>query len=104
MKLRELTISRNRHLTILEKNGVKKLFDDKAKRMPEDLFDELSDMEVLDTEESVGLTIIMLDVGKTLEQLEDDASVSRQSAKNAMRKIGLLSAMMMSSLGGDYRY
>ena len=104
MKLRELTISRNRHLTILEKNGVNKIFDDKAKRMPEDLFDELSDTEVLDTEESVGLTVIVLDVGKTLEQLEEDASVSRQSAKNAMRKIGLLSTMLMSSLGGDYRY
>jgi len=104
MKLRELAISRNRHLTILEKNEIKKLFDDKAKRMPEDLFDELSDMEVLSTEESVGLTVIVLDVGKTFEQLEEDASRSRQSAKNAMRRIGLLSAMMMSSLGGDYRY
>ena len=104
MKFGELAISRNRHLTILEKNEVKKLFDDKAKRMPEDLFDELSDMEVLNTEESVGLTVIVLDVGKTLEQLEEDANTSRQSAKNAMRKIGLLSAMMISSLGGDYRY
>ena len=101
MKFHALTLSKNRHLTVLEKNEVNKLFDNKVKRMPEDLFEELADFDVIKTEESVGLTIVVLDVGKTYEQLEEDNRVSRQSAKNAMKKIGLMSAMLMSSLNND---
>ena len=101
MKFHALTLSRNRHLTILEKNEVNKLFDDKAKRMSEDLFEELADFDVIKTEESVGLTVVVLDVGKTYEQLEEDQREAGQSAKNAMKKIRLLSTMMMSSFNND---
>jgi hypothetical protein len=101
MKFHALTLSRNRHLTVLEKNEVNKLFDDKAKRMSEDLFEELADFDVIKTEESVGLTVVVLDVGKTYEQLEEDQREAGQSAKNAMKKIRLLSTMMMSSFNND---
>lgn len=99
MKFHELKLSRNRHLTIFEKNGVNKLFDDKTKRMPEDLFDELSDIEVLEVEESVG-TVIVLDIGKTAEQLEEDSRKAEQATKDFMRKIGMTSMLLMSSFGG----
>ena len=103
MKLRDVNLSRNRHLTILEKNKQKKLYDDKAKRMPESLSDELSGIEVLETEERVGCTVVVLDVGKTAEQLEEDRRKANLAAKNAMRRIGMATALLMSSsLGGDY--
>lgn len=103
MKLRELISARNRHLTILEKNKQKKLYDDKAKRMPESLSDELSDIEVLETEERIGCTVIVLDTGKTAKQLEEDRRKANLAAKNAMKRIGMATALLMSSsLGGDY--
>lgn len=103
MKLRGLSLSRNRHLTIFEKNKINKVFDDKRKRMPESLFDELSDIEVLEIQESVGTTFIVLDIGQTTEQLEEDRRKARQAAKNAMRRIGMTSMLLLtmsSSLGG----
>lgn len=96
MRLRELNLSRNRHLTIFEKNKYKKLFDDKTKRMPESLFDELSGIEVLEVEESVGLTIITLDTGKTWEQLMEDRRSTKKSVRHLFRRIGLASALGMS--------
>lgn len=100
MKLRELKLSRNKNLTIFEKNGINKLFDDKTKRMPEDLFDELSDIEVLEVEEGFG-TVIVLDIGKTLEQLEEDSREAEQALKDFKRKIGMTSMLLMSSLGSN---
>ena len=102
MKLRELSFSRNRHLTIFERNRVNKVFDDKRKRMPESLFDELSDIEVLEIEENVG-TVIVLDIGKTLKQLEEGRRKARHAAKDAMKKISMTSMLLMaSSLGCDH--
>ncbi len=102
MKLCELSLSRNRHLTIFEKNRVNKIFGDKRKRMPESLFNELSDIEVLEIEESVG-TVIVLDIGKTSEQLEDSRRKATQAAKDAMKKISIASMLLVSStLGCDY--
>ena len=100
MKLRDINLSRNRHLTIFEKNKVNKVFDNKAKRMPELLFDELSGIEVLEIEESVGVTFVTLDMGKTTEQLEDDRRNVEQSAKDAMRKISMATALVAASFMG----
>lgn len=103
MKLHELILARNRHLTIFEKNKCKKLFDDKAKRMPKSLSDELSDVEILETEGRIGVTVVVLDIGKTVEQLEEDKRKVHLAAKNAMRRIGLATTLLMSSsLGGNY--
>lgn len=103
MKLRELNLSRNRHLTIFEKNRVNKVFDDKRKRMPESLFDELSDIEVLEVKESVG-TVIVLDIGKTPEQLEENKRKTRHAAKDAMKKISMASMLLMASALGCDNY
>jgi len=102
MKLCELNLSRNRHLTIFEKNKVNKMFDDKRKRMPDALFNKLSNIEVLEVEESVG-TVIVLNTGKTLKQLEGSRRKTRQAAKDAMKKISMASMLLTSSvLGCDY--
>lgn len=101
MKLCELNLSRNRHLTIFEKNKVNKMFDDKRKRMPDDLFDKLSDIEVLEVEESVG-TVVVLDIGKTSEQLEESRRKARHAAKDAMKKISMASMLLTSSAIGCY--
>ena len=101
MKLRELNLSRNRHLTIFEKNRVNKMFDDKTKRMPDDLFDKLSDIEVLEIEESVG-TVIVLNIGKTTKQLEESRRKVSQAAKDAMKKISMASMLLTSSALGCY--
>lgn len=101
MKLRELNLSRNRHLTIFEKNRVNKMFDDKTKRMPDDLFDKLSDIEVLEVEESVG-TVIVLNIGKTTKQLEESRRKVSQAAKDAMKKISMASMLLTSSALGCY--
>jgi len=104
MKFNEIIISKNRHLTILEKNEVNKIFDDKAKRMPSSMRDQLSDIEVLDVEDSVGLTIIILDIGKTFEELKEDRREMKSAAKNTLQKALFLSTMTMATLGGEMFY
>ena len=104
MKLNELLVSKNRHLTIFEKNKIKKIFDDKAKRMPDDLRQRLSDVEILEVDDNVGLTTIVLDIGKTEEELSKERTESAKHAKQALTRIQLASGMMLSALGGGIYY
>lgn len=73
-------MSKNRRLTVMERNGVAKVFDGKAKRMPVSLSETLSDAEVLETFVGVGLTVVTLDVGKTAEEMKEE----KRKADNAL--------------------
>lgn len=101
MKYGELVFSRNRHLTILEKNGVNKLFDDKAKRMQDSLRESLSDVIVLEIDESVGLTIVTLDIGKTIEELNEERRISKEMVDGTRKRIMLETMTLMAAMGGN---
>ena len=98
MLFKDFVVAKNRHLTVYERNRVNKLFDDKPKRMPDDLREELSNIEIAELIESTGLTIVVLNCGKTSEELDEDKKAVRRSVKNACNKIVLTTAMAMASL------
>lgn len=103
-KEKHLTLSKNRHLTIYEKNEQNKLFDDKVKKMPADLIDDLSDAEVLKIDDNVGLTVVVLNIGKTADELAEARREAKMVAKNAINKIALTSAIIGSMAPDSIKY
>ena len=104
MLFKDLVVAKNRHLTVYEKNRVIKLFDDKSKKIPESLSDELSDTEVIDVEETPGLTAVVLDCGTTLEAINKEKKAIHESTKRGLNKLALTSSLLMASLGGGRWY
>ena len=104
MLFKDLVVAKNRHLTIYEKNRIIKLFDDKSKKMPESLSDELFDIEVIEVEENCGLTAVVLDCGTTLEAINKEKKAIQGSTKRGLNRLALTSALMMASLGGGRWY
>lgn len=95
MQLNELTTSRNKIISILEKDGETVIYHGKFKNIP-----ELGDVEVLSVNEyGMGLAII-LDFGATKEEKVEAKKELRRST-NDFKRMLLATSMMFGGLYHD---